>query len=72
MPHILPDGTGVIFTVRTQGDPRIALLSFESGEWEVLQQLGEATDARYVPTGHLVYAQSDALVAVPFDVGAAW
>jgi len=38
----------------------------KTGEQRVLLEGG--TDARYVPTGHLVYAVTGALFAVPFDV----
>jgi serine/threonine-protein kinase len=37
-----------------------------SGERQVLIERG--TDARYVPTGHLIYALRGTLLAVPFDV----
>ena len=37
-----------------------------TGERSVLVEGG--SDARYVPTGHLVYAQGGTLLAVPFDV----
>jgi hypothetical protein len=42
------------------------LTRFESGERKVLWRGG--SDARYVPTGHLVYALDDALFALPFDL----
>ena len=41
--------------------------SLSSGVRKPVLQGGN--DARYVPTGHLVYAMGDALFAVPFDVG---
>jgi serine/threonine-protein kinase len=37
----------------------------ESGERKILWEGG--SDARYVPTGHLVYALEDLLLALPFD-----
>lgn len=40
--------------------------SLKSGERKVLIEAG--SDARYVPTGHLVYALGSTLLAVPFDV----
>jgi len=40
--------------------------SLKSGERRLLVPGG--SDARYVPTGHLVYALGDVLYARPFDV----
>lgn len=40
--------------------------SLDSGERKTLIEGG--SDARYVPTGHIVYALSGTLLAVPFDV----
>jgi serine/threonine-protein kinase len=67
-PQILPDGKGVLFTVWTGEGLRIAVLSLATGESRILSRLGEATGPRYVPTGHLVYAQGASLLAVPFDL----
>ena len=68
-PQILPDGKNVLFTIRTGEDRRIALLSRETGEWRTILRVGtQATGARYLPTGHLVYAQSGGLLAVPVDL----
>lgn len=43
----------------------IVAQSLETGERRVLVEAG--TDARYSPTGHLVYARAGTLMAVPFD-----
>ena len=70
-PQILPGGQHLLFTVATgtAGDrwdrARIAVQSLKSGEPKLLIEGG--SDARYVPTGHLVYALSGSLYAVPFD-----
>ena len=45
---------------------QIVAQSLETGERYVLVDGG--TDARYLPTGHLVYTQGGTLFAVPFDV----
>ena len=67
-PRLLPDGESVLFTVgsRTSGwdDPEIAVQSLTTGERTTLF---EGHDARYVSTGHLVYALNDGLFAVAFD-----
>ena len=68
-PQILPGGHSVIFTLETLGAgeaPRIVVQSLETGERNVL--VNKATEARYLTTGHLVYAQAESLFAVPFDL----
>ena len=68
-PEILPGGKAVLFTIGTgtdYNDARIGLLSLEKGERRVLVEGG--TYARYVPSGHLVYAHAGGLLAVPFDL----
>jgi serine/threonine-protein kinase len=70
-PQMLPDGS-IMFTLATGS---------ASDRWERAQIVAESLishernlllngggDARYVPTGHLVYASSGVLYAVPFDV----
>jgi len=68
---LLPDGDSVLFTsAATVGsdwdDARIVVQSLATGERTVLVERG--TDARYVPTGHLLYAVGDTLFGVAFDV----
>ena len=64
-PQFLPGGWHVLFTIQTDEEPRAALLSLESDGWDTV--LLNAWSARYVSTGHLVYAQEGALLAVEFD-----
>ncbi len=68
-PQMLPDGRTVLFTLRTTAswdESQIVTQSLETGERRVL--IAGGSDARYVPTGHLVYALGDTLLAVPFDL----
>ena len=69
-PQILPGGEAVLFTLGSTGgswdDAQIVVQGLETGERKVL--INGGTDARYVPTGHLVYVQEGILLAVPFDV----
>jgi Tol biopolymer transport system component/predicted Ser/Thr protein kinase len=73
-PQILPGGRAVLFTVagNTSGSDlrwlkaKIVVQVIQSGERKTLIESG--TDARYVPTGHIVYTLSGTLLAVPFDV----
>ena len=68
-PEILPGGKAVLFTIRTMGpieNAQIAVLSLDSGEYEVLFPGG--SNPRYVPTGHIVYGVGGRLRAVGFDL----
>ena len=69
-PQILPDGQAVLFTLGTAGmawdESQIVVQSLETGERKVLINGGR--DARYAPTGHLVYTREETLLAVPFDL----
>ena len=69
-PQILPNGEDVLFTVgTTSGTRRIAVLSLSTGEWRTVLDAGRgASGARYVVSGHLVFAQSGGLLAAPFDL----
>ena len=67
-PQVLPGGEHVLFTAfRTPiSASRISVLSLETGERTEVFEGG--VHARYVPTGHLLYARGDALYAIPFDL----
>jgi serine/threonine-protein kinase len=68
LPCWLPDGKTVLFTVMRHNydsQPRVALLRLDTGENRILLQ--NAADARYVPTGHLVFLRLGTLMAVRFD-----
>ena len=69
LPHILPDGSAVVFTAifnyRDWQQSQIVAHSFATGERELLIQGG--SDGQYVSSGHLVFAREGKLFAVPFD-----
>ena len=70
-PSFLADSRTVLFTivpVDASAAPKIAWLDLDSSETQVLPLNGSA--ARFVPTGHLVYAAGPVLMAVPFDPAA--
>ena len=72
-PQLLPDGTWVLFTFRPSSQDswdqaQIVAQSLASGERIVLVERGR--DARYIPTGHLLYGLNGVLLGVPFDVRA--
>ncbi len=69
-PDFLPDGKNLLFTIGLSTGYQTALLSLETGERKVV--LENARQARYLPTGHLIYVQGATgnLMAAPFDLAA--
>ena len=71
LPHFLPDGRSVLFTVLRDNwyawdRAQIFVKSLDTDEQRPL--IENASDVRYVPTGHLVFAREGRLIAVPFDL----
>ena len=67
-PQLLAGDTQVLFSVQRANGWQLALLTRQTGKWAVLGNgriIGEG--AQYLPTGHVVYAQSGGLIATPFD-----
>ena len=68
-PQMLPGGKAVLFSLKKASDV------WDSGQ-VVVQTIGGdrktlvegGANGRYLPTGHLVYARSGVLLAVPFDL----
>ncbi len=73
-PRMLPGGRAVLYTLLDEGafndsrwdSARIVVQSIDGGQPKTLVEGG--SDARYVPTGHIVYALRGTLLAVPFDL----
>src|SRR5262245_28750905 len=72
-PQLLPGGDALLFTVASTGNrvdrwdkAQIVIQSLKSGERKVVIEGG--SDARYLPTGHLVYALGSTLFAIRFDL----
>ncbi len=71
-PQALPGGKAVLFTVGSLDKPddydnaNIEAVVIETGERKLILQ--GASIARYVPTGHLVFARDGVLYAVRFDL----
>lgn len=66
-PEVLPGNEAVVFTTSNEDrGGRLAVLSLTTGTWRPL--LPGAGQARYAPSGHLVYANSGELLAAPFDI----
>ena len=70
-PQFLPGGDAVLFAIRRQiggwDEAQIVIQTLSTGEQRVVLEGGFY--ARYVSTGHLVYARAGGLLAVPFDLG---
>ena len=69
LPSPLPGERALLFTVRRRiwswGDEEVVVQALPTGERRRL--LTDAADARYVPTGHLVFLRRGTLFAMPFD-----
>jgi serine/threonine-protein kinase len=72
-PQILPGGGAVLFTLAASSGAdmwdkaSIVVQTLGAGERKTLIEGGR--DARYAPTGHIIYALAGTLLAVPFDAG---
>jgi serine/threonine-protein kinase len=65
-PDALPGGRVVLFTIQMTGArSAVALRDLDTGAQKVV--IPDGSHARYVTTGHVVYAASGGLWAVPFD-----
>jgi serine/threonine protein kinase len=64
-PQILPDGKTVMFSQYLNNSAQVAMWSAETGDLKVLFP---GHTARYLPTGHIVYAMENSLFAIPFDL----
>ena len=68
-PEVLPGGKAVVFVAASSttsvANDRLVVRSIQTGEQRDLGQVG--TYPRYMPSGHLIYAQGTTLMAVPFD-----
>jgi len=67
-PQLLPDGDTILFTnYSTPFDHcSIAVYSLKTKEQKVIVE--SAMFGRYLPTGHIIYARSEMLLAAPFDL----
>ncbi len=66
-PTLLPGGKALLFTLHAHdGRFNVAVETLAKGERKLL--IESAYDARYVASGHLVFARNSAILAVPFDL----
>jgi serine/threonine-protein kinase len=64
-PELLPEGNAMVFAGGTPVNPRLAVYKTGTRASRPISQ--EGTQPRYLPSGHLVFAQGGNLMAVPFD-----
>jgi serine/threonine protein kinase len=62
-PQLLPDGKTLLFSAATVSDSQVYVQLATGERRKIVKGLG----ARYLPSGHLVYVQGGALMAVRFD-----
>ena len=67
-PSFLPDGTSFIFTQDSTDQSRRGIFLGRTGSRRVTRLLPVVGNARVSPSGHLLYARGDALMAAPFDL----
>jgi serine/threonine-protein kinase len=70
-PQLLPDGKHLLITVKTLGissfdEARVGVVSIADGKTKIVFE--GATFARYIPTGHLIFARASSLYAIAFDL----
>ncbi len=69
LPHALPGGKGILFTIKRHAwdsEPRVAVLEPGGQSWRVL--IEDAADARYIPSGHLVFLRKGTLMTARLDI----
>jgi serine/threonine-protein kinase len=68
-PDVLPDGKGLLFSAGTSAadwaTAQVVVQALATGERRTLATAGTAP--RYLPSGHVLFAQGGTLMAVPFD-----
>ena len=73
MPQYLPGGRSILFTLASGAgggawpNARIVVQDLDSETRQTVIEQG--TDARFLPSGHLVYQREHSLAAVSFDIG---
>src|SRR3989475_2263975 len=68
-PEMLPDGNSILFSITKNfgaSDAELGGLAIKTRTWQTI--LSNASNAHYLPTGHLVYARAGTLMVMPFDL----
>jgi len=69
LPSFLPEGRAILFGVKNHSwgaQARVESLKFATGERKIV--LEDAADARFSPTGHIVFIRASTLMAAPFNI----
>jgi serine/threonine-protein kinase len=66
-PFLLPGANTVLFTITTSDSHQAAAADLKKGGYHVI--VDNATNPRYISTGHLTYVRAGSLFAAPFDLG---
>lgn len=69
-PQFTPDGQFIIFSVRFDDYHRPGWLSLQDGDYRLIDGIERSSTARYLASGHLVWADGDDLYAAAFDLAA--
>jgi len=68
-PEMLPDGDSILFSITRNfgaSDAELAVFSIKTKTWHGI--LPNASNAHYLPTGHLAYVHAGTLMVAPFDL----
>jgi WD40 repeat protein len=66
LPHVLPDGRSILFTVISPGRSELAVVPLSGGPHRLLGI--EGSGPLFVPPGHVLFARGRSMFAAPFDV----
>ncbi|HVR40600.1 MAG TPA: protein kinase [Thermoanaerobaculia bacterium] len=66
-PQLLPGGKSILLTIWTGAPAEQNRISVWNIEKQTMTTIQNGSSARYSPSGHLLYARSGSLQAVPFD-----
>jgi len=66
-PQMLPGGEAFVFGQFTAGAGRVSLRASRFSSGETVELSANGFDASYLPTGHLIFAVENTLMAAPFD-----
>ena len=66
-PQFLPGGKTILFTVESETGFRPAIADLATGNHRILEGAGLGRGARFLSSGHIVYAEQGAIYAFRFD-----
>jgi len=66
-PRMLPGGEAFVFGKFTAETGRVSLRASRFSSGETVELSANGFDASYLPTGHLIFAAENTLMAAPFD-----